>query len=232
MQNQHSASLHSSSLQVTPIAHATMVLHLGDQVIYTDPVGGAEAFTGQPGADVILVTDIHPDHFNAETLRAVTTDDTVLVVPQAVADQLPKDLQGTLVIMHNGDTKNEKGITIDAIPMYNLPESPESFHTKGRGNGYVLSKSGERVYIAGDTDAIPEMKALQNIDVAFVPMNLPYTMSVEEAAGAVLAFQPNVVHPYHYRGPEGLSDCNKFKQLVESSNPDIQVDLLNFYPKQ
>lgn len=115
--------------------------------------------------------------------------------------------------------------------MYNVPESPSSFHSKGRGNGYVISSEGKRVYISGDTSATPEMKALQNIDVAFVTMNLPYTMDIEEAADAVLAFKPKVVHPYHYRGQNGLSDIKKFKQVVEEKDPNIQVELLNFYPE-
>lgn len=217
---------------VTPIAHATMVLHLGGHVIYTDPVGGAEAFAGQAAPNLILITDIHPDHLSADTLKAITKDDTIVVMPQVVADQLPEGFPGIRTVMHNGETKTEQGIAIEAIPMYNLPESSDAPHTKGRGNGYVISAEGKRIYIAGDTDAIPEMKALKNIDVAFVPMNPPYTMSVEEAAEAVLAFRPKVVHPYHYRSPNGLNDITKFKQLVESKDPTISVDLLNFYPEQ
>ncbi len=220
-----------SSVKVTPISHATMVLHLGGQVIYTDPVGGAEAFAGQPAPNIILVTDIHGDHLNPETLNAVSKEDTVIVVPQAVSDMLPKDLPGTVIVLDNGKKTPLKGVEIEAIPMYNLPESEDARHTKGRGNGYVLSADGKRVYIAGDTSATPEMRALKNIDSAFVPMNLPFTMSVEEAAEGVLAFKPKVVHPYHYRGQDGLADINKFKELVNAKDPNIKVDLLNFYPK-
>ena len=114
--------------------------------------------------------------------------------------------------------------------MYNLPESAQAFHTKGRGNGYVLERDGKRVYISGDTSGIPEMRNLKDIDLAFVCMNLPYTMSVEEAAEAVLAFAPKKVVPYHYRGPDGLSDTTKFRELVNAANPNIEVDLMNFYP--
>jgi L-ascorbate metabolism protein UlaG (beta-lactamase superfamily) len=114
--------------------------------------------------------------------------------------------------------------------MYNIPESDKTFHTKGRGNGYVITADGKGVYIAGDTSATPEMKALQNIDVAFIPMNLPYTMNVEEAADATVAFKPKVVHPYHYRGQDGFSDINKYKELVNAKDPSINVELLNFYP--
>jgi L-ascorbate metabolism protein UlaG (beta-lactamase superfamily) len=217
-------------LPITPISHAAMVLHLGGQVIYTDPVGGADAFKNQPSPNLILVTDIHGDHLNPDTLKAVAKEDTVIVVPQAVQDILPEGISGTIVVMANGEKGTQKGVEIQAIPMYNLPESAEMFHTKGRGNGYVVSADGKRIYIAGDTAAIPEMKMLKNIDVAFIPMNLPYTMSVEEAAEGVLAFKPKVVHPYHYRGPDGLANINKFKELVNAGDPNIQVELLNFYP--
>ncbi len=219
-----------SSIQVTPISHATMVLHLGGQIVYTDPVGGGDAFKGQPTPNIVLITDIHEDHLNAETLAAVAKADTVIVVPQAVKDTLLENIPGTIVVLVNGEKTTQKGIEIESIPMYNIPESNEAFHTKGRGNGYVISADNQRVYIAGDTSVTPEMRALKNIDVAFIPMNLPYTMDVEEAADGVVAFKPKVVHPYHYRGPEGLSDVNKFKELVNAKDPNITVELLNFYP--
>jgi L-ascorbate metabolism protein UlaG (beta-lactamase superfamily) len=164
-----------------------------------------------------------------DTLKAISTTETMIVVPQAVADKLPKDIPGKTVVMKNGEKGEQMGISIEAIPMYNLPEAPDAMHTKGRGNGYVIEADNKRIYIAGDTDATPEMKALTNIDVAFVPMNPPYTMSVEEAADAVVAFKPKVVHPYHYRTPNGLSDTNKFKELVEAKDANIAVELLDFY---
>lgn len=216
---------------ITPIYHATMVLQMSGQVIYTDPTDAA-LFVGQPAPTIILVTDIHQDHMNADALQAFEKDNPVIIAPQAVVDQLPETLGQSIVILRNGEKTTQKGIEIEAIPMYNIPESPESFHTKGRGNGYVVSGEGKRIYISGDTSATPEMKALQNIDVAFVTMNLPYTMDVEEAADAVLAFKPKVVHPYHYRGQNGFSDTNKFKQLVEEKDSTINVELLDFYPKK
>jgi L-ascorbate metabolism protein UlaG (beta-lactamase superfamily) len=121
-------------------------------------------------------------------------------------------------------------IRVEAIPMYNLPESPDNRHTKGRGNGYVLTIGGKRIYISGDTEAIPEMRTLKNIDVAFVCMNLPYTMDVDQAADGVLDFVPKVVYPYHYRGKGGLSDIDKFKALVNKKNTNIDVRLRNWYP--
>ena len=116
--------------------------------------------------------------------------------------------------------------------MYNLREDAISFHPKGRGNGYVLEKNNKRVYISGDTEDIPEMRNLKDIDIAFICMNLPYTMTVEQAAEAVLAFEPNTVYPYHYRGENDLSDVDKFKELVESKSPKIKITQLDWYPKE
>ena len=113
--------------------------------------------------------------------------------------------------------------------MYNLPESPSSMHTKGRGNGYLIEAGNKRIYISGDTEDIPEMRNLKNIDVAFVCMNLPYTMDIKQAAGAVLAFKPKIVYPYHYRGKDGLSDVQEFKRMVISANKMIDVRLLKWY---
>jgi len=219
-------------IDITPIEHATMVLQWDDTVLYVDPVGGAEAFEGQPEPNMILVTDIHGDHLNAETLQAVLTDNTTLIAPQAVADKLPKALQDRVQVMNNGESAMHADIAVEAIPMYNLREEALKFHKKGRGNGYILEKDGKRVYISGDTEDIPEMRNLTDIDIAFVCMNLPYTMPVDKAAEAVLAFKPTVVYPYHYRGTEGLSDVSKFKDLVNKGDESITVKQLDWYPNQ
>lgn len=219
----------TSSVQVTPIAHATAVLQLGDSVIYTDPTGDAAGFAGQPAATIVVVTDIHQDHFSTSTLEAVLGE-AALVVPKAVLDLLPADLAAKATVLANGETKSVNGVNITGVAMYNLPESPTAYHTKGRGNGYILEKDGVRIYVAGDTSGTPEMHALTNIDTALVPMNLPYTMSVDEAAEAVVAFRPAHVYPYHYRGQDGLADVNRFKELVNTGDPDIDVELLNWYP--
>jgi L-ascorbate metabolism protein UlaG (beta-lactamase superfamily) len=218
-------------LTIQPIQHATMVLSVGSLTIYADPSGGATQFKGLAAPDIIMVTDIHGDHFDTATLAAVRTMKTVLIVPQAVADKLPDYLKTKLVILKNGDKTVQSGITITAIPMYNLPESPASMHTKGRGNGYVLGIGGKNIYLSGDTQGIPEMRALKNIDIAFVCMNLPYTMDVKEAADAVLAFVPKIVYPYHYRGKNGLSDVNAFKNLVDAGHKGIEVRLRDWYAK-
>ena len=219
-------------LIIQPIQHASLVLGVKGVTIYADPSGGADNFKGLASPDIILITDIHGDHFDIKTLDAVKTATTLLVVPQAVADKLPAADKEKLVVLKNGDNTMQSGISISAIPMYNLPESPTAMHTKGRGNGYVLGIGGKNIYISGDTQGIPEMRALKNIDVAFVCMNLPYTMDVKEAADAVLAFKPKIVYPFHYRGQGGLSDVNAFKGLVEAGSKNIEVRLRNWSPRQ
>lgn len=220
----------SVSIEIDPISHATAVINWGDNVIYLDPVGGAEAFEGKEDPDLVLITDIHGDHMDAETLQSLNLGDTRIIVPQAVKDELPQEMHNQLTVLNNGETINIMGFEIEAIPMYNLPEDPEAYHPKGRGNGYVLEKDGKRFYIAGDTEDIPEMRNLQNIDMALVPMNLPYTMDVEQAAEGVLAFEPKEVYPYHFRGQEGYADVDRFKELVEEKNDNIEVVLLEWYP--
>ena len=230
---QNTDELKRSDIQITPINHATMALQCDGTVIYVDPVGGADKFKDQPKPDLILVTDIHGDHLNVETLEGVITNDTKLIVPEAVNSQLSDILKNQSQVMANGQaislTIKENPIKIEAIPMYNLRPEALQFHTKGRGNGYVMTMCGQRVYISGDTEDIPEMRVLKNIDIAFVCMNLPYTMTVESAASAVLEFKPKKVYPYHYRGTGGLSDVGKFKELVNAGDSNIEVVQLDWY---
>jgi L-ascorbate metabolism protein UlaG (beta-lactamase superfamily) len=217
-------------LTIQPILHGSVALKWDNKTIYVDPYGGAASFEGMAAPDLILITDTHGDHLDLKTLEAINTSKATLVVPQAVADQLPASLKEKAVVLRNGGTTNQLGIAIAALPMYNLPESPDSRHPKGRGNGYVLTMGGKKVYLAGDTEDIPEMRSLQDIDVAFVPMNLPFTMDVNQAANAVLDFKPKVVYPYHYRGQGGLSDVEAFKKVVNAGNKKIEVRLRNWYP--
>jgi L-ascorbate metabolism protein UlaG (beta-lactamase superfamily) len=229
---------HLKDVEIVPISHATAVIKWDDTVFYTDPVGGADVFVGQPGPDIILITDIHGDHLDIETLEAIVGNETVLVVPPAVAELLPAEsgnllepLASRAVVLQNGESSLQEDFTLFAIPMYNLPEADDSRHTKGRGNGYVVEKDDKRVYIAGDTADIPEMRSLENIDIALVPMNLPFTMDVDTAADAVLEFKPTIVYPYHYRSRDGLSDVGRFKDLVIQGNPEINVIILDWYPE-
>lgn len=213
------------SMLIQPILHGTVVFTWNNKTIYIDPYGGAAAFKDIAAPDMIVITDIHGDHMNPETLRGINTSGAVMVVPKAVAEQLGEEFKKQLVIIGNGETINQLGIEVKAIPMYNLPETPESRHPKGRGNGYVLNIGGKQVYISGDTEDIPEMRALTNIDIAFVCMNGP-TMDINQAASAVVDFKPGIVYPFHHRG----SDIEAFAKLVKEGNASIEVRLRNWYP--
>jgi L-ascorbate metabolism protein UlaG (beta-lactamase superfamily) len=218
-------------IMIKPILHGTFVMKFNDLTIYVDPYGGADKFAGEKPADLVLITDIHGDHHDQKTLDGLDLAGATIVAPQAVAEKLPAGKYKSIEIIGNDENKTILGTKISAIPMYNLPETSESRHPKGRGNGYIVSLGGMQIYISGDTEDIPEMRALKNIDVAFVCMNLPYTMDVDQAANAVVEFQPAVVYPFHYRGTEGLADTEKFKRLVNASAPKVEVRLRNWYPE-
>lgn len=223
-------STNDPNIQIIPIEHASGILVWNNAVIYFDPTGGAEAYAGQPLASLVLLTDIHGDHLSTSTLAAVRGT-APLVMPQAVYDMLPEEMKLNAVVMKNGDSIEQSGFRIEATPMYNYPATADSRHVKGRGNGYIIEKGGTRVLIAGDTAGTPELRAMRDIDIAFVPMNLPYTMGVEEAASAVLDFKPRIVYPYHYRSPDGLADVARFKQLVNEGDSTIEVVLAAWYPQ-
>ena len=216
---------------IQPVLHGSLVLSWKNEVIYVDPYGGGERFADIKNPTIILITDIHGDHLNLKTLEKLNTLNTRLFVPKAVFEKLPEEMQSIATIISNGQTMVYQEMEILAIPMYNLPESPDSRHTKGRGNGYVLTIGGKRIYLSGDTEDIPEMRNLRNIDVAFVCMNLPYTMDVNQAADAVIDFKPAIVYPYHYRGKDGLSDVASFKKQVEDAGIATEVRLRNWYPE-
>lgn len=216
---------------IQPIFHGALVLKLGNKSIYIDPYNGINAYKGLAIPDIILVTDIHQDHLDTATLNAINTSKAKLIVPQAVADKLPIQYKNKTTILNNGKNISESGISITAIPMYDLPEDPKARHTKGRGNGYILEFAGERIYISGDTDDIPEMRDLKNIDVAFVCMNQPFTMTIQQAASAVLELKPKITYPYHYRDINGFSDIEEFKKLVLKKNGNIDVRIRNWYGK-
>ncbi len=230
MSSKEVTELASSEIRIIPISHATAVLEWEELTIYIDPVGGADAFKDQRQPDLILITDIHGDHLSVETLKGLMTEKAKIIAPQAVADKIPTNFTPQIDVLNNGDSKERFGISVEAIPMYNLRKEALKFHEKGRGNGYVITIDGKRLYFSGDTEDIPEMRALKNIDMAFVCMNLPYTMTVESAADAVLAFQPKQVYPYHYRGRPEISDVAAFKKIVEAGNKQIEVVQLNWYP--
>jgi L-ascorbate metabolism protein UlaG (beta-lactamase superfamily) len=211
-------------LTITPVQHGTVFFEWQGKAVYLDPAPGAK-YESLPKADVILITDIHADHMSPPTVAALRKDDTPIVVPPAVAPNFPPQ---DLVVMKNGDKKQIAGLGVEAIPMYNLKRGPSAdklYHDKGRGNGYVLTFADKRVYVSGDTECIPEMKALENIDVAFVCMNLPYTMPPAEAAECIRAFKPKVVYPYHYRG----SNLGELEAALADQD-NVEIRIRNWYP--
>ena len=217
--------IEKEGITISPIEHGTMVLEYNGTNIYVDPVGGKDAFNKHKAPDFIIITDIHGDHLDVKTLEAITTPNTVIIGPKAVKEKLPEVLQKNYNVIFNGLSRSfstsKMDVDIEAIAMYNLREEALKFHPKERGNGYVLTLNNIRIYISGDTEDIFEMRQLKDIDIAFVCMNLPYTMTVESAASAVLQFAPKQVYPYHYRGTEGYSDVNRFKEIVNNGNKNI-----------
>lgn len=211
---------------ITPIYHASLTLAANGKLIYVDPSPAAR-FAHRAKADLVLITDIHGDHLDKGALSELHKKDTSIIAPPAVA----KRVSGVHALS-NGQQTTWNGWKIQAVPMYNIKRGPGAgvlYHPKGRGNGYVLTYGGKRFYIAGDTENTPEMRSLKDIDVAFVPMNLPFTMTPDEAAAAVKAFHPQVVYPYHYRNGDGtLTNIEKFK--ADLAGTGIDVRLRNWYP--
>jgi L-ascorbate metabolism protein UlaG (beta-lactamase superfamily) len=213
--------------KIIPIYHASLILDWG-KIIYVDPAWNIDLYKDKPNPDLVLITDIHFDHLNVDVLKNLKGD-FLIIAPKAVYNELLDDLKQKTKILNNFEETNFEDFKISALPMYNLTSQRLEFHPKGRGNGYLIEKENFKVYIAGDTEDIPEMRNLKNIDIAFLPMNLPWTMSVEQAVSVVLEFKPKRVYRYHYRGEKGFSDVNKFKELVEKENKDIEVILVNWY---
>ncbi|MEZ4297344.1 MAG: MBL fold metallo-hydrolase [Polyangiaceae bacterium] len=211
----------AGDLTITPIYHGTVMLQHGGKTIIVDPWSKATNVR-LPKADLLLITDIHEDHFDKAAIERVKKDSTVIVAPAVVAKELPG-----AKVLKNGDRTTIEGFAIEAIPMYNKVRGPETgklYHDKGRGNGYVVTFGDKRVYLSGDTECTDEMKALKNIDVAFVCMNLPYTMPPAEAAECIRAFKPKVVYPYHYKD-SNLTDLTKAME----GETAVEIRLRNWY---
>jgi L-ascorbate metabolism protein UlaG (beta-lactamase superfamily) len=207
---------------ITPINHATLVVEWDGKTIYVDPVGVADWYKAFPKPDVVLLTHIHGDHYKEAVLKAVVGSKTKLVAPPVLVGVLGDDLKSKTIAVPSGEDTGKVGFKIEAVASYNTTSPRKRFHPKGQGNGYVLNLGGKRIYISGDTEGTPEMLALKDIDVAFLCMNLPYTMDVIAAAKAVKSFKPKVVYPYHSRG----QDVAQFKALVGGA---AEVRLLNWY---
>ena len=214
----------AGDVTITPVHHGSVMLEIGGKVWHVDPWSQGD-YSSLPKADVILITDIHGDHMDHMDPKAIATvkkSTTTIVAPAAVAKTVTE-----AEVIGNGEEITVSGVRVEAVPMYNLKRGPEAgklYHDKGRGNGYVLSVGGKRIYFSGDTEAHAEMKALKDIDVAFVTMNLPYTMPPEEVAEGVKGFRPKVVYPYHYRG----SDLQVFVNALKGEK-GIEVRLREWY---
>jgi L-ascorbate metabolism protein UlaG (beta-lactamase superfamily) len=196
-------------LEITFLGHGSLILAFRGKILHVDPFGRLADYSKLPKADIVLLTHDHSDHLDPVALEKVRTEKTVVVLTEKCAEKV-----GGGIVMKNGDLRTVDGIEVETVPAYNIihkRENGQPFHPKGEGNGYVLTFGDTRVYIAGDTENIPEMKSLKKIDYAFLPMNLPYTMAPEMVADAAAAFKPKVLYPYHY----GDTDPAKLVELLK-----------------
>jgi len=210
-------STDKGELELWFIGHGTLMFVQGDMVIHIDPVSREADYSVLPDADLILITHEHGDHLDPGAIKQINKDNTTIVCNKSSSDRLDE-----CVVMANGDKINIMGVAIEAVPAYNIKNerSPgKPFHPKGNGNGYILSIGGKKVYIAGDTEDIPEMKNFKDIDIAFLPMNLPYTMSPEMAAVAAKMIKPDILYPYHF----GSTDTGELVKLLEGSGIDVRI---------
>lgn len=219
----YSFDVEGGKVVIHPVQHASMVIETPGGVIHVDPVGGAAAYAALPAPNLILITHEHGDHYDLPTLDELA--EVRLITNPAVHGKLPEALKGRATAMANGDVVEAMGMQIDAVPAHNITEGRMDYHPVGRDNGYVLGIGGKKFYIAGDTEPTPEMLSMTDIDVAFLPMVLPYTMTVEQAAEAVATFKPKTVLPYHYRD----SDVQEFARLVAEGDADSEVVLAGWY---
>jgi len=206
----------TGDLRITFIGHGTLLFTFGGKVIHVDPYGQMADYARLPKADIILITHDHGDHFDPKVLTLLRTEKTVMILTNTLA----KKVEGGIVMNH-GDVRSIAGLKIEAIAAYNMVHKRGDgtpFHPKGAGNGYVITFGDKKVYVAGDTENIPEMKELKDIDVAFLPMNFPFTMTPEMVADAAKAFKPKILYPYHY----GDSDPSRFVELLKDTK-EIEV---------
>jgi L-ascorbate metabolism protein UlaG (beta-lactamase superfamily) len=208
----------SGDLKITFLGHGSLMLTFNGKQIYVDPYGKVADYSKLPKADVILITHEHGDHLDPGALAHIRTERTATVLTESCARRIKGG-----IVMRNGDRQKVNGLPIEAVPAYNLVhkrESGEPFHPQGSGNGYILTFGDKRVYIAGDTEGIPEMKGLEEIECAFLPMNLPYTMTPEMVAKAARAFRPKILYPYHY----GSTDPSKLVELLrEDEGIEVRI---------
>jgi L-ascorbate metabolism protein UlaG (beta-lactamase superfamily) len=203
------------NLTITFFGHATIMMDYDGKMIYIDPVSQFADFTKQPKADLILITHSHSDHLDKVSIDDLTKTGTIKISTAEVNQKIKNS-----IVMKNGDQLEKIGVKIKAIPAYNTTKGRENFHPKGTGNGYILTFGTKNVYIAGDSENTPEMKALQNIEIAFLPMNQPYTMLPEQVADVVKVMKPKILYPYHF----GDTDINMLLDLLKDvKGVDIRI---------
>jgi len=205
------------NLKITFLGHGSLMFTLDEKIIHVDPYGRVADYSTLPKADLILITHEHHDHLDLDALNEIRTDRTKIVMTESCASEVKGG-----IVMKNGDERIVDGLHIRAIPAYNLVhkrENGQPYHPKGVGNGYILTFGDKRIYIAGDTEDIPEMKDLRDIDVAFLPMNVPYTMTPEMAGDAARSFHPRILYPYHY----GQSDTSRLEELFKGEDIEIRI---------
>ena len=203
-------------LEITFIGHGTLMFTFGGKIVHVDPFSRLADYSKLPQADLIFLTHEHGDHLDMKALESLRTEKTKIILTENCAQQVKGG-----IIMQNGDVRTVDGLRVEAVPAYNLVHMRSegvTFHPKGNGNGYVITLGDIRIYVAGDTENIPEMKQLKDIDVAFLPMNLPYTMTPEMVADAARAFKPKVLYPYHY----GKTDPSKLVELMKDT-PQVEI---------
>jgi L-ascorbate metabolism protein UlaG (beta-lactamase superfamily) len=201
----------TGDLKITFIGHGTLKFVCQDKVVHVDPWSRLADYSKMPKADIILITHEHGDHLDTKAISTLRSKETKVVLTKGCADKV-----GSGTVMKNGDVQTVGGLKIEAVPAYNIMHkrgNGQPYHPKGRGNGYIITFGKTRVYVAGDTENIPEMKKLKKINIAFLPMNLPYTMTPEMAAAAAKAFEPKILYPYHY----GQTDPNILVNLLKDS---------------
>lgn len=199
----------AGDLEITFLGHGTLMMTFGGKIIHVDPFGQVANYSKLPKADLVLITHEHRDHLDPDALARIRTAETDVVLTELCAAQVSGG-----IVMRNGDVRTVQGVTIEAVPAYNVVhkrDSGQPFHPQGAGNGYVVTFGDKRVYVAGDTEDIPEMKALRDIDCAFLPMNLPYTMTPEMVTDAAKAMQPKILYPYHF----GDTDTSRLVDLLK-----------------
>ena len=210
-------STSAGDVAITFIGHGSLMMEFNSKIIHVDPFGELADYSQLPKADIVLITHEHGDHLDLAALENIRTEKTIVVLTELCAAQVKDG-----IVMHNGETREVGGLTVNAVPAYNIVNKrPDGtpFHPKGAGNGYIITFGDTRIYIAGDTENTPEMKNLQNISIAFLPMNLPYTMTPEMVADAVRSFSPRILYPYHF----GKTEPSMIVDLLKGEDVEVRI---------